>query len=234
MHATHPTGKNRMSSFSNPKAIVGYAENAIRRVPGLNDIHRMSALLMAEQTPTDGRVLVVGAGGGMELKFFAQSFPGWHLHGIDPSAEMLDLARSSLGPMASRVQLHHGYIDAAPEGPFDAASCLLTLHFTTEAERCQILRQIHARLKPGGVLVAMHYSISQDPAERDLWLSRCAAFAASTGIDPEQAKATAVAIGKQLPILAPAQDEALLQRAGFSDIKTFYVGLAFRGWVAYA
>lgn len=223
-----------MSSFSDPKAIVGYAENATRRVPGLNDIHRMSALLLAESTPLNGRVLVVGAGGGMELKFFAQSFPGWQFDGVDPSAEMLNLAKTSLGPLAPRVQLHHGYIDAAPKGPFDAASCLLTLHFTTEAERYRTLREIHARLKPGGVFVAMHYSISQNPAERDLWLSRCAAFAVSSGVDPEQAKVTAVAIGKQLPILAPDQDEDLMRKAGFSDIDTFYVGLAFRGWVAHA
>jgi tRNA (cmo5U34)-methyltransferase len=223
-----------MSSFSDPKAIVGYAENAIRRVPGLSDIHRMSALLLAERTPSNGRVLVVGAGGGMELKFFAQSFPDWQFDGVDPSAEMLNLAKTSLGSLASRVQLHHGYIEAAPMGPFDSASCLLTLHFTTEAERYKTLCEIHARLKPGGVLVAMHYSISQDRAERALWLSRCAAFAISSGIDPEQAKTTAAAIGEQLPILAPEQDEELMQRAGFSNINTFYVGLAFRGWVAYA
>jgi tRNA (cmo5U34)-methyltransferase len=223
-----------MSSFSDPKTIVGYAENATRRVPGLHDVHRMSALLMAERTPPNGRVLIVGAGGGMELKLFAQLFPGWQFDGVDPSAEMLNLAKTSLGPLASRVQLHHGYIEAAPKGPFDAASCLLTLHFTTEAERYGTLREIHERLKPGGVLVAMHYSISKNRAERDLWLSRCAAFAASSGIDPEQANATAEAIGKQLPILAPDQDEELMQKAGFSDINTFYVGLAFRGWVAYA
>ncbi|MCX2862505.1 methyltransferase domain-containing protein [Paucibacter sp. PLA-PC-4] len=223
-----------MSSFSDPQALVGYADNATRRVPGLNDMHRMAALLMAERTPPHGRVLVVGAGGGMELTLFAQSCPGWQFDGVDPSAEMLHLAKIRLGPLASRVQLHQGYIDAAPQGPFDAASCLLTLHFTTEAERYKILRDIHARLKPGGVLVAAHYSISQEPAERALGLSRCAAFAASSGVDPEQAKASAVAIGQQLPILAPDQDEALMRKAGFSDIDTFYMGLAFRGWVAYA
>jgi len=68
-----------MSSFPDPKAIVGYAENATRRVPGLNDVHRMSALLLAERTPPDGRGLVVGADGGMELEVFAdrqQHAPG--------------------------------------------------------------------------------------------------------------------------------------------------------------
>lgn len=223
-----------MSSFSDPKAIADYAEGATRRVPGLNDMHRMSALLLAESTPPNGRVLVVGAGGGMELKFFAQSFPGWQFDGVDLSVEMLNLAKTVLGPLAARVQLHHGYVEAAPKGPFDAASCLLTLHFTTEAERYRTLCEVHARLKPGGALVAVHYSISHNPAERDLWLSRCAAFAISSGVDPEQARAAAVAIGKQLPILAPDQDEELMRKAGFSDVSVFYVGLAFRGWVARA
>ena len=80
----------------------------------------------------------------------------------------------------------------------------------------------------------MHYSIAQNPAERELWLSRCAAFAISSGVDPEQARTAAAAIGKQLPILAPEQDEELMRKAGFSDINVFYTGLAFRGWVAYA
>lgn len=223
-----------MSSFSDSKAIAGYAENATRRVPGLSDVRRMAALLLAESTPPNGRVLVVGAGGGMELRLFAQSYSGWQFDGVDPSAEMLDLAKTTLGPLASRVQLHQGYVEAAPAGPFDAASCLLTLHFTAEADRFRTLREIHARLKPSGVFVVMHYSISGDKAERDQWLARCAAFAISLGVDAEQAKATAVMLGSQLPILSPEQDEALMREAGFSDISTFYVGLAFHGWVARA
>ncbi len=223
-----------MSTFSDPKSIVGYAENAVRRVPALNDIYRMSALLLAERTPSNGRVLVVGAGGGMELKSFAQSFPDWQFDGVDPSVEMLNLAKNSLGSLAARVQLHHGYIEAAPMGPFDAASCLLTLHFIPEAERYRTLREIHARLKPGGAFVAMHYSVSQNLSEREPWLSRCAEFAISSGIDPEQARSSVAAIGKQLPILSPEQDEELMRNAGFSGISVFYVGLAFRGWVAYA
>jgi tRNA (cmo5U34)-methyltransferase len=170
----------------------------------------------------------------MELKCFAQAYPGWQFDGVDPSAEMLSLARTALGPLASRVQLHQGYIEAAPRGPFDAACSLLTLHFTTEAERYRTLCEVHARIKPAGVFVAMHYSISQNHAERELWLSRCAEFAISNGIGPEQARTAAAAIGAQLPILAPEQDEELMRRAGFSDISTFYVGFAFRGWVAHA
>src|SRR5262245_32135158 len=95
----------------------------------------MAMLLLAESAPQDARILVVGAGGGLEIKVFAEHQPNWRFDGVDPSAEMLKLAEATLGPLASRVRLHHGYIDAAPEGPFDAAACLLTLHFIPPEER---------------------------------------------------------------------------------------------------
>lgn len=222
-----------MAPFSDPKAVADYEAHTLRLVPGLPDMQRMAALLLAERTPQDGRVLVVGAGGGLELRAFAQLHPGWHFDGVDPSAEMLRLAELTLGPLALRVRLHQGYVDAAPAGPFDAAACLLTLHFTTKAERLITLRQIHRRLKPGAPLVAMHLSFAQEHGQRSLWLSRYAAFAASSGVEPEKARAAAAAIDERLCILAPQQDEALLRDAGFASAEVFYVGLAFRGWVAH-
>jgi len=220
--------------FSDPKAIADYETHTQRLVPGFADMQRMAALLMAERAPPDGRVLVVGAGGGLELKAFAQLHPAWHFDGVDPSAEMLRLAERTLGPLAGRVQLHQGYVDAAPAGPFDAATCLLTLHFTTQEERLRTLQQIHRRLKPGAPLVAMHFSFAQEQGQRSLWLSRYAAFATSSGVDAEKARAAAAAIDERLCILAPDQDEALMREAGFSSVEVFYVGLAFRGWVAHA
>jgi tRNA (cmo5U34)-methyltransferase len=41
-------------------------------------------------------------------------------------------------------------------------------------------------------------------------------------------------VQRELPVLSPAQDEAILREAGFSDIRLFYVGFTFRGWVATA
>ena len=71
-------------------------------------------------------------GGGLELHAFADMHPEWSFCGVDPSAEMLVLAKRTLGPPASRVDLHEGYIDSAPVGRFDGATCLLTLHFISE------------------------------------------------------------------------------------------------------
>ncbi|WP_434803260.1 class I SAM-dependent methyltransferase [Paracidovorax avenae] len=59
------------------------------------------------------------------------------------------------------MHLHEGYIDSAPEGPFDGATCLLTLHFLPTAERLRTLQQLRARLKPGAPLVVAHHSFDR-------------------------------------------------------------------------
>jgi tRNA (cmo5U34)-methyltransferase len=130
--------------------------------------------------------------------------------------------------------LHRGYIDDAPAGPFDAATCLLTLHFVAPEERRRTLAAVRRRLKPGAPFVVAHLSVPQGEGERTRWLSRYAAFAVASGVAPEHMANARAAIDAQLTILTPEQDEALLREAGFADVALFYAGLAFRGWVAYA
>ncbi|WP_116808010.1 class I SAM-dependent methyltransferase [Steroidobacter cummioxidans] len=220
--------------YSDPQTVAKYAEGPPRLVPGFADLQRMTTLLLAERAPPNAQILVLGAGGGLELKVFAEAHPDWQLTGVDPSAEMLELAEATLGPLISRVRLHEGLIDVAPEGPFDAAACLLTLHFVQPEERARTLREIRRRLKPGAPLVVAHFSFPQSEAERAVWLSRYVSFAVASGVDPDKAANARNAINAQLPILAPEQDEALLRDNGFTDVSLFYAGFSFRGWVAYA
>lgn len=222
-----------MFSFSDPEAVARYAEGPVRQVPGLQAMQQMATLLLAEVVPGDGRVLVLGAGGGLELKRFAEAQPGWRFVGVDPSAEMLKLANAMLGPLAARVDLVEGYIDSAPDGPFDGATCLLTLHFLSADERLRTLKELRRRLKPGAPLVVAHHSFPQGESEKTRWLKRCAAFATASGIPAANATNAIDAIGTRLPLLAPEQDVALLQQAGFESVELFYAGFTFKGWVAY-
>ncbi len=208
-----------------------YAEGPPRQVPGLAGLHRMTSLLLAERVPTNGRVLALGAGGGLELKALADDHANWTFDGVDPSAEMLRAAEQAVGPHAARVRLHHGYIDGAPEGPFDGATCLLTLHFVSRDRRLETLRQIHRRLTPGAPFTVAHISFSQAEPERTMWIGRHVAFAGTAPANVESAKQ---AIASKLAILSPEEDEATLREAGFSGVSLFYAGLSFRGWVAYA
>jgi tRNA (cmo5U34)-methyltransferase len=226
-------GSSSLLPFSDPESVARYAEGPVRQVPGFHDLQRMTGLLLAERIRDDAHVLVLGAGSGLELKAFADTQPGWRFCGVDPSAAMLGLTKHTLGPLASRVDLHEGYIDSAPVGPFDAATCLLTLHFISEDERRRTLAEVHRRLRPGAPFVVAHHSFPQDGGEKAKWLARYAAFAVASGVTAANAERAIVAISERLPVLSPEQDEALLRDAGFADVALFYAGFTFRGWVAY-
>lgn len=223
---------NAGQAFQDAAAVARYAEGPPRLVPGFHDLQRMAAILLAETVPADGNVLVLGAGGGLELAAFAAAHPGWRFAGVDPSAAMLDLARQTLGQAAPRADLILGTVDAAPPGPFDGATCILTMPFIAAADRLATLTAIRRRLKPGAAFVMAHHSFPRGAETDALWIARFAAFAALSGItlDPERrAEMTA-----RLTILPPAEEEALLLQAGFQEVSLFYAALAFRGWVARA
>ena len=225
---------NVLDHFSDPEAVARYAEGPPRFVPGFADLHRMTAVLLRERVPQDARVLVLGAGGGLELKALAGANPGWTFVGVDPSTEMLRLAERNLGPLSSRVHLQQGYVESAPDGPFDAATCLLTLHFLPPDERRRTLMELRRRLSPGAPFVAAHASFPQGEGERARWLERYAAFAVLAGADPEKAETARAAVEAHLNMMSPEEDESILRQAGFTDVTQFYAAFTWRGWVAYA
>lgn len=220
-------------SASNFQGHSGYVERTSKVVPGLRDMHRMAGQLLAERVPEAGRVLVLGAGGGLELRAFAEMQPSWRFDGVDPARGMLDTARETLGPFNSQVDFHEGLIDSAPLGPFDGATCFLTLHFLPEAERIMTVAEIHRRLKPGAPLVIAHHSFPTSDAEKEKWLTRFATYSNAAGTGVMMAQESIAAMKDRLPVLSPADDEAVLHKAGFIDVELFYAALSFRGWVAY-
>jgi len=82
-----------LNPFLNPAAVSAYVRDTPRKVPGLADLHKMATLLLAEQAPRVADVLVVGAGGGLEIRAMAEMRPDWRFAGVNPSPAMLDIAR---------------------------------------------------------------------------------------------------------------------------------------------
>ncbi len=218
--------------FLDPEAVSDYVRETPRKVPGLADLHKMAALLLAEHAPATADILVVGAGGGREIRAMADMRPDWRFTGVDPSSAMLDIARQTTSLCAVRTHLIHGTAIDAPAGPFDGAVCLLTLHFLDWRERLETLQEIRRRLKPGGVFVAAHHT--EVDGQAHLWLARSAIFAASPTLAPGQAAASAKAMAERLPLLSQEREEACFREAGFQQPSLFYAALSFRGWVMIA
>jgi tRNA (cmo5U34)-methyltransferase len=64
--------------------------------PSYDASHAMAAVLLRDRVGEVGRILVIGAGGGIELSVFAREASGWSFTGVDPSVEMLSRARQKI------------------------------------------------------------------------------------------------------------------------------------------
>ncbi|MFN3523798.1 MAG: class I SAM-dependent methyltransferase [Phenylobacterium sp.] len=98
--------------FADPEFVSRYVEQGPPAfMPGHAGVLQMAGVLLAEAVPADGQVLVVGAGGGLDTRALARLGPGWRFVGVDPSPQMLDLARAVVGDeVAARLQLIEGTV----------------------------------------------------------------------------------------------------------------------------
>lgn len=162
---------------------LGYDARIVNLVPGYAELHEISAAVLAARLPERARVLVVGAGTGTETLALAQANPGWELVGVDPSADMLAVARRRAGAAElTNVSFHEGYVADLPSGVrFDAAVSLLVMHFvaTDDAKRAY-LGEIAARLRSGAPLLLCDL-MEHDEDDLDV----IAEYACARGVDEE-------------------------------------------------
>lgn len=208
-------------------------DDTIRRViPGYDALHSMTGVILKTEVPEDSRVLVVGAGTGAELLVLGDMAPGWRFTACDPAAGMLKVAEQRIDghPVAARTSLHPCIAADLPaeESGFDAATCLLVMHFLPDdGTKLALLQSIAARLKPGAplVLADMH----EDPASAR-WQRIVQAWAAwqlSNGIDPVEVEKGLAHVKRDVHFVPRARLEALLDEAGFEPSIDFWHAFLF-------
>jgi tRNA (cmo5U34)-methyltransferase len=218
--------------FKDPEHARTYAERPRKIIPGFDGLHRIMAQLIAEAAPA--HTLVVGGGGGLELETLIRALPEGRFCAVDPSEEMIGQGKAYLGDPPS-VEWVQGYVFDAPKTQFDAATCLLTLHFVPDdGGKLETLKAIRDRLKPGAPFVIAHLSIDKNDPASERRFDRYLKFGSDSEMDPKVLKAAHERVRTQLNCVAPARDEALLREAGFNEIEPIFRGLYWCGWVAYA
>lgn len=222
-----------LSHYEDPDVVRRYAQGPTAFVPAYAHMQRMAAQLIRERIGDTGQLLVLGAGGGLELEAFATLSPHWSFLGVDPAEAMLAAAQERIRAMGAseRVDWHHGYIFDAPAGPFDAATCLLALHFVPDdGAKERTLREIRRRLKPGAPFVLVDLCIDLAAPDAAIALNRYREFALESGAERELVETTCGRLVNVLQLVSAARDEELLGVAGFSQVELFYAGLSWRGW----
>lgn len=201
-----------MDAFKNHEFVARYEEGPKTFIPGFETLHRVMCQLLKERTPESAQILVLGAGGGLELRSMSNSHPQWRFCGIDPSREMLAQAKKLLGDAEGKVQWVEGLIFDAPEGPFDAATCLLTLHFVADdGSKLDTLKAIRSRLKPGAPFFVAHLCIDKTAPDASQQFERYLQYALESGVDPAKLQHARETVPAKLNCVAPLRDEELLR-----------------------
>ena len=107
------------------------------------------AVLDALGEVADLDVLDAGCGPGLYLTELL--IRGARVTGFDASREMVDLARTRIGPGVSIDHAVLGEELPYPDGSFDAAVCALAIHHTDDLATA--FAEFHRVLRPGGLLL---------------------------------------------------------------------------------
>lgn len=225
----HPSANFDVRS---PVQVAEYDATAQQVNPGYGLAFELVTALLRVACPAEAHLLLVGAGGSTEVPTFAAAEPGWILTAVDPSANMLALARASAAAagLADRVRLVHGTLDdLAPDARFDAATAMYVLmHVPDDGSKLHLLRSVAQRLKPGAPLLLV--DSQRDQRERFLPAMEC--YAAARGMAAEQRAVVFTRIRANTTTATEERERALLTEAGFREVLRFSTAFTMTGWLA--
>ncbi len=209
------------------KMAAKYSAFIRQSIPGYDDMHQMAASIIRRRAPEDARVLVVGAGDGQELLCLKNTGPSFRVTGVDPSEEMLGVARTRLAERGFEPDVHAGTLSTLREtAPFDAATAVLVMHFVEGVEgKLSFLREIAGRLKPDGLY--LHVELCRETDFEDDWNR----FQLDKGRGEEELREHNLRRANSIFPVSPETTEGLFAQAGFERVTTFFKAFSFHGWV---
>ena len=211
-----------------------YEALARQVIPGYSTFFPMFAALIEPDLPPGGRVLVVGAGTGIELVTLKRVRPDLRVHGVDPSGQMLDIARRRVAEagLDEGVTCQLGYAaDVATEPLFDAATLINVLHFVPDdGGKAALLHDIAQRLKPGGVFV--FFDLHGDPGseEHERYMPAWRRYWTIRGMTAAEKHRFGDRIEEGIHFAPASRVVELARAAGLVEARRFYQSLLYGGW----
>jgi ubiquinone/menaquinone biosynthesis C-methylase UbiE len=111
-----------------------------------------------------GQVLEIGVGSGLNLPFYRRDLEG--LCGVDPSPELLAMARTQAAWVHFPVSLAEGRAEELPLEDRAVDSVVMTWTLCSVADPAQALAEIHRVLRPGGCLIFIEHGQAPEASVR--------------------------------------------------------------------
>lgn len=213
-----------------------YDRTAQLALPGYEVMHTMVLACLQAYLPESAKLLAVGSGTGTELVRLGNACPQWHFLGIDPSEKMQEIAKQKMShhQLSDRVKLIQGYTQDLPTDIlYDAATCILVMHFIPPAEKLQFLQSIVQRLHPSAPFVLVDVFGENTSQELKQLMPILQAYWDGMGLPRQKQQEFLARFDKGAHPVAETSILNLLEQAGFEKTIRFYTGLWVGGWLAF-
>jgi SAM-dependent methyltransferase len=203
-------------------SIADYDRETRRLVPHYDEMVQEGLSVLEALVAPDARLVDLGTGTGRLAEALCVARPRAEVLAVDIDARMLEAARTRLARFGERVTLvAQSFFEPLPA--CDAVVASLSLHHVHELDRkVEVHRAIHGALAPGGVLVVLDATVSDDPRLSELTFTRWAAAMAEHGIDAATAHGHFHSWSNEDRYFPLADELGALARAGFARPECFW------------
>lgn len=219
-----------------PIAGSEYDEMARLVLPGYEAMHKMTLACLKAKLRDKANLLIVGAGTGMELVQFAKGNSKWQVLGVDPSENMLAVAKSKIQQhgLSEQIELFQGYTNDLPESTiYDAATSILVMHFIPDnGKKLSFLKSIAQRIKASGVFILVDVFGEKGTDDFQEMIAFVKEFWKENKISEAKKVEILETMDKAVYPIPENRVLELLKEAGFGQVIRFYTGLWVGGWMA--
>ncbi len=220
----------------NERVVEVFDDMIDRSIPFYREVIKASAQLLDTFLLPGGTVYDLGCATGTSLLLFSRLLNHKNLHfiGLDTSEPMLDKARLKAELYGKQGSISFALEDITSFNHPGAGGVILnyTLQFIRPLQRQAFLTRICDCLQPGGILLISEKVISHDPRLNREYIAIYHEFKKSRGYSELEIAKKREALENILIPFSVDENKAMLTKAGFGSVETYFRWFNFASFVA--
>ncbi len=220
----------------NERVVEVFDDMIDRSIPFYQEVIKASAQLLDSFLLPGDCVYDLGCATGTSLLLFCRLLSHKNLHfiGLDNSGPMLDKARLKAELYGKKESISFALEDITAFDHKGAGAVILnyTLQFIRPLQRQAFLSKIFANLHPGGILLISEKVICHDPRLNRQYIANYHNYKKSRGYSELEIAKKREALENVLIPFSVEENQAMLLKAGFTSVETYFRWFNFASIVA--
>ena len=220
----------------NERVVEVFDDMLDRSIPFYQEVIKASAQLLDSGLLPGDCVYDLGCATGTSLLLFSSLLQHKKLYfiGLDNSPPMLDKARLKAELFSKQDSISFALQDITEFDHPGAGAVILhyTLQFIRPLQRQSFVNRIYHNLRPGGILLMSEKVISHDPRLNREYIAIYHQFKKSRGYSELEIAKKREALENILIPFSADENKAMLLKAGFASVETYFRWFNFASFVA--